>query len=293
MTNSLSTSMDALSALLEERRRYETWIAQLDARRTETPGHVFDKVRADYDHRLRGVTDQLRARAAEVESSCENLAERVNALQAEENARRDERAEAEIRSAVGEYHPEHAREMLARCDEEIGRIASERTTLAGELTRMQEILMLARRPVESAPAPRAAAPTPAPQAAPAAPPAAADGAAGFDELKFLESVVRPEGSPLATQPAGSAPPPPPQAQAMANVADFLSPAHRTAPSAEPLQSRGAPARGASTTPARSTPPFLKDMPTEQVKTLKCQECGTMNYPTEWYCERCGGELAAM
>jgi hypothetical protein len=41
------------------------------------------------------------------------------------------------------------------------------------------------------------------------------------------------------------------------------------------------------------PAFLKDMPTEQVKTLKCQECGTMNFPTEWYCERCGGELAAM
>jgi hypothetical protein len=41
------------------------------------------------------------------------------------------------------------------------------------------------------------------------------------------------------------------------------------------------------------PSFLKDMPTEQVKTLKCQECGTMNFPTEWYCERCGGELAAM
>ena len=29
------------------------------------------------------------------------------------------------------------------------------------------------------------------------------------------------------------------------------------------------------------------------KTLKCQECGTLNYPTEWYCERCGGELAAL
>ena len=27
--------------------------------------------------------------------------------------------------------------------------------------------------------------------------------------------------------------------------------------------------------------------TEQTKTLKCNECGAMNYPTEWYCERCG------
>ena len=43
----------------------------------------------------------------------------------------------------------------------------------------------------------------------------------------------------------------------------------------------------------SVPSFLRDVPSEQVKTLKCQECGTMNYPTEWYCERCGGELAAM
>ena len=45
--------------------------------------------------------------------------------------------------------------------------------------------------------------------------------------------------------------------------------------------------------SKSVPAFLKDVPSEQVKTLKCQECGTMNYPTEWYCERCGGELAAM
>jgi rRNA maturation endonuclease Nob1 len=28
-------------------------------------------------------------------------------------------------------------------------------------------------------------------------------------------------------------------------------------------------------------------------TLRCTECGTMNSPTEWYCERCGGELAAL
>ena len=35
-----------------------------------------------------------------------------------------------------------------------------------------------------------------------------------------------------------------------------------------------------------------DVP-DQPKTLKCPECGTMNYPSEWYCERCGAELAAI
>ncbi len=43
----------------------------------------------------------------------------------------------------------------------------------------------------------------------------------------------------------------------------------------------------------AVPSFLRDVPLEQVKTLKCAECGTMNFATEWYCERCGGELAAM
>jgi len=31
----------------------------------------------------------------------------------------------------------------------------------------------------------------------------------------------------------------------------------------------------------------------QQKTLKCGECGTLNRPTEWYCERCGAELAGV
>ena len=32
---------------------------------------------------------------------------------------------------------------------------------------------------------------------------------------------------------------------------------------------------------------------DQEKSLRCPDCGAMNYPTEWYCEKCGGELAAL
>lgn len=50
------------------------------------------------------------------------------------------------------------------------------------------------------------------------------------------------------------------------------------------------------TPASSSPSVSavpNAVPTnEPLKTLRCTECGTMNLPTEWYCERCGGELAA-
>jgi hypothetical protein len=48
-------------------------------------------------------------------------------------------------------------------------------------------------------------------------------------------------------------------------------------------------------PAPRPPEAAKDRPSAGAapKTLKCGECGTMNRPTEWYCERCGAELAAL
>ena len=49
---------------------------------------------------------------------------------------------------------------------------------------------------------------------------------------------------------------------------------------------------ASPTPNPVTEPLSSGEPKrDQEKTLKCPECGAMNYATEWYCERCGGELA--
>lgn len=262
----MDNTLDALHALLEERARYEQWLAQLAVRREQTPAHVFDRVHTDYTARLDGVMDQLRHRAADLEHKAASLDQQVNALTEQETARRDERAEVELRAMVGEYSTERAQAELSTCDADIARLAGEREGVAGELGRIQEILALVRQPTTPPPA---AAPPVAPLAD-VAPPAEADDAT-FDELAFLHSVVDSPPAPVngpvhATPAAGertqAAPPPP------------------------------APARPAVATPS-ATPVFLKDMPTEQVKTLRCQECGTMNYPTEWYCERCGGELAAM
>ena len=43
----------------------------------------------------------------------------------------------------------------------------------------------------------------------------------------------------------------------------------------------------------ATPRPASAAPAGAVKTLKCGDCGTLNRPTEWYCERCGAELAAL
>jgi hypothetical protein len=66
-----------------------------------------------------------------------------------------------------------------------------------------------------------------------------------------------------------------------------------------LKGVGTPKPGNTTSPlaanvTESNPIVLKPQGgPERHKTLKCQECGTMNYPTEWYCERCGAELVSV
>jgi hypothetical protein len=45
--------------------------------------------------------------------------------------------------------------------------------------------------------------------------------------------------------------------------------------------------------ASNNPLSLKGNTQSDLKTLKCRECGTMNDPSEWYCEKCGAELSAI
>ena len=330
MTES-TNSMDALNALMEERNRYEQWLAQLDARKGTTPSHVFDRVRGDYNDRLTKVLDQLAGRATELQETASTLAEKVASLYADETTLRDERAEAELRAMVGEFSLDHARDVMQRCDEAISSLGAERAQIGAELGRVQEILAVAVRPptppageepiipIESlAPPVRAEAPAPPPpaptmHAAPPAPPSQPPApASAFDELAFLQSVVErpapvvPDFAPPAPEPRPEprpAAPPPPRAQVI-EPADVEVPAAASAAPARrnlaptpvlttaPLVEKDGQDANSALTPG-SIPAFLKDVPTEQIKTLKCQECGTMNYPTEWYCERCGGELAAM
>lgn len=271
--------LDELNALLEERARYERWISQLMAKREQTPQHVFERVRSDYASRLDAVMGQLRGHSQGLEASTAKLEQQVSALSGEESARQDARAEIELRAMVGEYTEERAQAELSAIDAELSRLERERSAAAAELTRVQEILALVRQPARGT-VPPPAAPTPAPASrplgAPAAPP---EPDPTVDELAFLNSVV--DGATAPSTPAAGVP-----RNEDIPLVTSLEASVRT--EGEPATREGLSLRQAAGTPA-----FLKGMPTEQVKTLKCQECGTMNYPTEWYCERCGGELAAM
>src|SRR4051812_21578364 len=93
-------SIDEVPALVEERRKYEAWLTALDARRESTPKHVFDRVQADYETRLRRVQEELSAHRHAIQEERANLMSRRSLLEADERLRRDERAELELRLHV-------------------------------------------------------------------------------------------------------------------------------------------------------------------------------------------------
>ena len=270
MSDSTALPLETVNGLVEERERFVGWLAQLDERRASTPEHVYSRVRGDYEMRLQGVLDRLAGHATELQAAIDNLGARVETLRAEERQREDERCEAELRAVVGEYSAEQWDEIRDGVDATLARLAGERSGAEAELARLEQVMALA------VPQSVAEAPEPEPEAAPAAVPPAP-----LDELEFLKSVIAPTGSYPAV-PADA--PPPPDVPGLQGTGQApLFNASEMAEAARDLGRRAASGLSAG----------LREGGTEPIKTLKCQECSTMNYPTEWYCERCGGELAAL
>ena len=140
MTESARQSAQALQALFAERQRYEAWLATLDAKRAVTPAHIYTRVHADYTARLQRVNEQLgrhREVMLELESS---ITDRLTSLDIDEAKNRDEMAEAELRSNVGELADEEHREILERTALALERVTAERLRVSQELANLRAML---------------------------------------------------------------------------------------------------------------------------------------------------------
>jgi hypothetical protein len=355
MTES-TNPMSELPALLEERQRYEAWLAALDARRDSTPNHVFERVQADYHGRLDRVEERLAAHRQSIQDERASLESRLSLLKAEEQLRRDERAELDLRAHVGELAGAEAQRSFRAVDDVIDQLVGEKSVLdhrIGELNALLEIRPRGSTPPAPAPepppppipAPRVAAPAaaaapPAPRSAPpaaaapaqpvaprSAPPAGAAPAAAapvreppapresreirvpaqrdsletrpakgpggtFDELAFLSEVVGEKDRPstgTTAQNVNAA-----QAAHAGNLGRIEQAPESLLAGLDDTSRRTSGEAPFAANVSGNIPIVLRNSgQTEQTKTLKCGECGTMNYPTEWYCERCGAELAAL
>src|SRR6202022_3434115 len=273
-------SLDALNGLLKERQRYEEWLSALGKNGGKPPHRVYQRVQGDYQTRLREVSSKLAERAGELRENIDALAIKLEDITRQETQQREARLEAELRAAVGEYTDKQWKEIGGAWDKELARLLKEKNAVDAQLNELNRIFALSIKEKQSEAA------------------ALARGSSGDG--------FRAPISPVVPRPAVPEPPtlnPPSRVEQPAartpNPSPPNSPARSPFDQFPVLRPGGGSGTPPQTTTAVATPPSVpksggaSDPRSEQHKTLKCPECGAANYPTEWYCERCGGELATM
>ncbi|MEA2762688.1 MAG: hypothetical protein QOD47_1972 [Gemmatimonadaceae bacterium] len=273
-------SLDALNGLLKERQRYEEWLAALEEKRANTPESVYQRVQGDYQTRLREVSSKLAERAGELRENIDALTIKLEEITRQETQQREARQEAELRAAVGEYTDKQWKEIGGAWDKELARLVKDKHAVDAQLNELTRIFALSVKEKQSEAA-------------------TLSRVSGGDGFRAPISPVLPRAAvpqpPTLNPPARVEQPVAPRSQ---------NPSPPAAPTRSPFDQFPVLRPGGSSTPpqtttAVATPPSVpksggaNDPRSEQHKTLKCPECGAANYPTEWYCERCGGELATM
>ena len=150
-----SASETSVDALLEERARYEQWLARLDEAGRNADEGVRAKIRQDYRDRLERVLDGLREHAETIrEELTRHRAEQAE-LEARQAAMRERLAEAELRHAVGEFGADEWQRISDEASHEVSEVGSALARVVEEISRLAEVEQLIHGP---AAAPASAAP---------------------------------------------------------------------------------------------------------------------------------------
>jgi hypothetical protein len=145
MTDS-NRSMNEVPALVAERKRYEGWLVALDARRGDTPAHVFERVQADYRARLQRVDEQLASHRQAIEEERASVQSRLSLCEAEERMGLDERAELELRAHVGELVGQEADDAFRTADESLEKLVVEKNALQARISELDALLGIREAP---------------------------------------------------------------------------------------------------------------------------------------------------
>jgi hypothetical protein len=303
-------SLSAVEKLIEQRRLFQDWLTKLASDVEGMPPHVVARVRNDYKTRLDGVVTELGEHGDALREALDEAQLRHDGLDTQVQAKKDELSELRLRRHVGEMDELAFKETSGSMKAALDGIQKELAAALRDIERYEEILDVITAdlaPVEDvvaaapppppppppppAPAPKAEAPAPE---APREPRKSSPEVAKGDELAFLRSVTTPVSAIAAAKAAAQRPaekPAPPEekpavreeqpaAVAQAGGETLEAAPHMLKMPASEYDEPEAPAA------APAKPAAKEDA------ALVCGECGATNRPTEWYCEKCGAELAA-
>lgn len=294
MAHEPAKSIEKIKTICEERQQIEVWLERLAQSADTAPDHVKQRVEADYRQRLGEVLAELRTHRDEVSEALEGQRIVRDGLKGQESEETERLAEAELRYTVGEFDDTKWSETKANIEQSRAKISNELVGVEQELGELEEVMELIEggpspgreeTAVDEAPLPELAAvesdtaleltdSKPTPPSPGTEPEDITAGKTSLDELEFLRSVTEDHvHGPAPERASGEMKVP----ESVAET-DAVGAKAPTAVGADGVTSF---AEGEAQ-PKKAA-----------AKTLKCGECGSMNLPTEWYCERCGAELAAL
>jgi len=292
MAKESAKSTDQIEKLLDERQTIEQWLERLSSAADKAPSHVKERVESDYRKRLAEVVDRLQSHRDDISEALDRQRKIRKGLSEKETDAQERLAEGELRHSVGEFDNDKWSEMKTEALESLEKIKDEFESVDGEVHKLEEVMSLIEQQRRSSGAeelealiaapeeieeveeePETRLPTHKEPAAAADEGGLASPRASFDELEFIRSVTEGEAPGRIPSRASGEITRPPEV-----IEEPVLAESRRSVGAEGVTSFGE----SDTQPKKAA-----------AKTLKCTECGTMNLPTEWYCERCGAELAAL
>lgn len=319
MGDQRSHNITEIEGLLGVRQQITGWLDRLDAAGSRAPESVRTKVRADYRARLAQVVAQLGTHADLIASTLEGLRAQAKEYLQSRSEEYEIRAEAELRHTVGEYTDDEWQLVELESSGKIEGFDQELGRLAGEISRLEEVQGL----IMPAPARNVAAP--GAQATPEREDIHVTHGLDMELPPMLDPEPLSGEQPALSLVRDEAPPAQPRPEAPRFVPRPGSPKQRDSAPARAIPFPAAPQQATQATqtgvptdelaflrsvtldsapasarpashPATPSPgPMEREDRASQTvaRTLKCGECGSLNRPTEWYCERCGAELAAL
>jgi hypothetical protein len=129
-----------IRGLLERRTTFQEWLSRLGELGSEFRPEVADKVRGDYQSRLREVEAELEGHRSELESALGGRRAAVEEAAARHDARAAEMEECELRYRVGEYGDEEWEHLRGEHQSVLDELDSELTTQRSAVGALEAVL---------------------------------------------------------------------------------------------------------------------------------------------------------
>jgi len=237
--------------LLELRSTVQGWLDRLESQRGMVSDHVLERVRTDYEGRLRDALDTLASHRRAIQTELGTVTSKLADAKAESSAAHDQLEEGRLRNLIGEVDDSSWTDREAALVAGLDAAREEESRIRGEAERLSDLLkQLDERHAVAIPS--------------------------FEIYDTNEAPTAPAAAAFLPDPAASMPIiPEPTAAPMIGKDAFLGEIDRVLTSSSPDE---AAAEGED------------EQETAPKPGLKCSECGYTNDLSAWFCGVCGADV---